>query len=487
MKEEVSPKLCWARFRLQVIGPLLASPAPPGELQGKMRELSERIYRHPLRPEKSIKLGFSTLERWYYHAREAADPISALCRKVRTDAGRRIAVSEALLKTLETQYGEHPRWTVQLHYDNLGAVVAEKPQLGQLPSYQSVLRRMREKGWWRRREPANPTEGQRKAAHRRESREIRSFEASHVHALWHLDFHQGSLKVLDEEGRWLTPVACAMLDDRSRVCCHIQWYLTENAQNLAHALTQAVLKRGLPRALMTDNGSAMLAEETRDGLARLGVEHQTTLPYSAYQNGKQEVFWAQVEGRLMELLRGTGPLRLEFLNNTTQAWVEQDYHRRSHSEIGCSPIERLLAGPEVSRPAPDMESLSLAFTRRITRKQRLSDGTVTVDGVRFEVPSRFGKLPRLTLRYAEWDLSRLILVDPDKGNPLARLLPQDKEKNASGRRRNLEPPAATQSTDKPAVADQEMPALLRKWLADYAAMGLPPAYLPVRQEASDER
>lgn len=77
----------------------------------------------------------------------------------------------------------------------------------------------------------------------------------------------------------------------------------------------------------------------------------------------------------MELLRGTGPLRLEFLNNTTQAWVEQDYHRRSHSEIGCSPIERLLAGPEVSRPAPDMESLNLAFTRQITRKQRLSDST----------------------------------------------------------------------------------------------------------------
>ena len=46
---------------------------------------------------------------------------------------------------------------------------------------------------------------------------------------------------------------------------------------------QAMLKRGLPRALMTDNGAAMLAEETREGLARLGVIHETTLPYSAYQ------------------------------------------------------------------------------------------------------------------------------------------------------------------------------------------------------------
>ena len=73
--------------------------------------------------------------------------------------------------------------------------------------------------------------------------------------------------MLDEAGRWHTPVACAVLDNRSRICCHLHWYLTENAHNLAHGLTQAMLKRGLPRALMTDNGSATLAEETREASA----------------------------------------------------------------------------------------------------------------------------------------------------------------------------------------------------------------------------
>jgi transposase InsO family protein len=484
MREKVSPKERWGRFRLQVIGPLLVSPVEKGELQEKIRELSEKVYRHPLHPEKSIRLGFSTIERWYYQARDAADPVAVLLRKARSDAGKRVALSDALLSVLEAQHAKYPRWTVQLHYDNLTAEVAEKPQLGSLPSYQSVRRRMREKGWLRRREPANPTDGQRLAARRRESREIRGFEASHVHALWHLDFHQGSLKVLDDEGRWHTPVVCAVLDDRSRVCCHLQWYLAENTQNLVHALVQAMLKRGLPRALMTDNGSAMLAEETREGLARLGVSHETTLPYSAYQNGKQEVFWAQVEGRLLELLRGVNPLRLDFLNNTSQAWVEQDYHRRTHGEIGCAPIERLIAETNVSRPAPDMESLTLAFTRQIARTQRKSDATVTVDGVRFEVPSRFRHLPRLTLRHASWDLSRLVLVDPDHGNPLARLLPQDKEKNASGRRKSLEPVAVQPANEH--TSSGEMPALLRKWLADYAATGLPPAYLPIKGD-TDER
>ena len=484
MKEEVAPKQRWGRFRLQVIGPLLASPAAPGELQEKLRELSEVVYRHPLSPEQSLRLGFSTIERWYYQARDAADPVAALSRKTRADTGRRGALSPALRSVLAAQYAAHPRWTVQLHYDNLVAEVTGKPEVGAVPSYQSIRRWMREQGWQRRCEPANPTEGQRRAARRRERREIRGYEASHVHALWHLDFHQGSLKVLDEKGNWQTPVVCAILDDRTRVCCHLQWYLAENAHNLGHALSQALLKRGLPRALMTDNGTAMLAEETREGLARLGISHETTLPYSAYQNGKQEVFWGQLEGRLMELLRGVNPLRLDFLNTTSQAWVEQDYHRRTHSEIGCSPLERLLAETNVSRPAPDLETLKLAFTRQITRRQRRSDATVTVDGVRFEVPSRFRHLPRLTLRYASWDLSRLLLVDPDRGTPLAQVLPQDKEKNASGRRRCLEP-VATLPTPASAPAE-DMPALLRQWLADYAATGLPPAYLPVT-EGSHER
>ena len=34
----------------------------------------------------------------------------------------------------------------------------------------------------------------------------------------------------------------------------------------------------------------------------LGVLHHTTLPYSPYQNAKQESFWGQIEGRLRRFL-----------------------------------------------------------------------------------------------------------------------------------------------------------------------------------------
>lgn len=482
MRDDEAPRWeQWARFRFSVIGGLLASPPEGGELQEALRELAARTYQHPFRPAERVRFGFSTLERWYYQTKGAVDPIAALGRKARADTGRVWALCPELLAALETQYRAHPRWTVQLHYDNLVAVARGRPELGTVPSYQTVRRRMREKGWVRRAEPARATEGQRRAERRREAREVRSYEATHVHGLWHLDFHQASLKVLDAAGRWQTPVALAVLDDRSRLCCHLQFYLAETAETLVHGFTQAIQKRGLPRALLTDNGAAMIAEETRQGLARLGVEHKTTLPYSAYQNGKQEVYWASLEGRLLEMVRGVEPLRLTFLNQAAQAWVEQDYHRRVHRETGQTPIERFLTEPEVGRPPPALDTLRLAFTRRVTRTQRRSDATVTVDGIRFEVPSRFRHLARLTLAYPGWDKSALTLVDGTSGAPLARLLPLDKTKNASGHRRPHEPLSPAVSA---ALPTDPLPALLTQWLADYAATGLPPAYQP--QEEREE-
>jgi len=471
----------WARFRFSVIGGLLASPPEGGALQAALRDLAARTYQHPCRPGESVRLGFSTLARWFYLARGAADPLTALGRKLRADCGRAWALSPELATLLPAQYEQHPRWTVQLQYDTLAALAKTRPELGALPSYQIVRRAMQARGWVRRREPARPTAGQQRAVVRRETREVRSFEAGHVHALWHLDFHQARVKVLEDAGRWSTPIVLAILDDRSRCCCHLQAYLAETAECLVHGLTQALLKRGLPRALMTDNGAAMLAEETREGLLRLGILHETTLPYSAYQNGKQEVFWAQLEGRLLELLRGVTPLRLAFLNQAAQAWVEQDYHRRVHRELGATPLDRLLAGPDVSRPAPSVDTLRLAFTRQVTRTQRRSDGTVAVAGVRYEVPARFRTLTTLTLRAPSWDKSQLTLLDPHTGQPLARLLPQDKTANAAGARRALAPVAPLPASPAAPEADP-LPALLRQWLADYAATGLPPAYQPKDEE-----
>jgi len=305
---------------------------------------------------------------------------------------------------------------------------------------------------------------------------------AHVHGLWHLDFHHGARKVLTAQGQWVTPLLLGVLDDRSRLCCHAQWYLAETAEMLVHGLSQAIMKRGLPRALLSDNGSAMIAGETRQGLARLGIVHHTTLPRSPYQNGKQENFWTQIEGRLMAMLEGVKDLTLALLNESTQAWVELEYHRNEHGETGQTPIERLLAGPTLGRPSPAAQALRRAFVVEEQRRQRHSDGTISVKSVRFEIPNRYRHLVRLTVRYASWDLRRVLLVDARTDTVLCPLYPLDKTANADARRRALDPVDGVPPTAlAPLPSSGDMAEILRQMLAEYAATGLPPAYLPTEQ------
>jgi transposase InsO family protein len=466
----------WAHLRFSVVGPLLAAPPAPGELEAALAALAAKSWLHPVTGEPT-QFGRSTIERWYSVARRApVDPVGVLRRKVRSDAGQQTAVGEKLKQALLEQYAEHPRWSYALHYGNLAAQVRTEAALGPLPSYASVRRFMKAHGLIKRRRfPDTP--GGRRAAARLEAREVRSFEAEYVHGLWHLDFHHGSKKVLTPAGEWVTPLLLGVLDDRSRLACHVQWYLGETAEHLVHGLAQAFQKRALPRAVMSDNGAAMIAAEFTQGLARLGIVHQPTLPHSPYQNAKQEVFWAQVEGRLLAMLESVADLTLPVLNEATQAWVEMEYQRAIHSETRQSPLERCTTGPEVGRPSPDSHALRLAFTTEEHRTQRRSDGTVTLAGQRFEIPARYRLLTRVALRYASWDLTHVHLVDERTGTVLARLYPLDKSQNADGRRRTLAPglldPATLAAPSRSGIAP-----LLRQLMTDYAATGLPPAYLP---------
>jgi transposase InsO family protein len=270
-------------------------------------------------------------------------------------------------------------------------------------------------------------------------RKIRSYENPYVNGLWHLDFHHGSRRVLLPSGQWSVPLLLGILDDHSRLCCHAQWYLAEGAEDLCHGLSQAFQKRAIPRSLLEDNGSTMIAAETEQGLARLSIMAEHTLPYSPYQNGKQESFWGQIEGRLLPMLEGVADLSLDQLNEATLAWCEIEYNRKIHSETDQTPLERYLHDKDVGRPCPDTEQVRLAFTAEVTRTQRRSDGSFSLEGVRFEVPSRYAHFHKLAVRYASWDRSFVHLADPKTGVILCRLYPQDKNKNAEGRRAPRQP------------------------------------------------
>ncbi len=467
----------WARLRFAIIGPLLAAPPPRGELQQKLLELSRTCWKHPVNGT-DIYFSKTTIERWFYAARLAADPVATLQRQRRSDAGRARRLTALQIQAIEMQYHLHKSWTVQLHVDNLQALAEEDKALQTMPPYSTIRRYMKAQGYHRKHLPKRDTPGARLAEQRLQKLEVRSYEADYVHSLWHADFHHGSRQILLPSGRWVTPLLLGFIDDHSRLVCHLQWYLDETAETLVHGLCQALQKRSLPRALMTDNGAAMQAEEFKSGLHTLGILHETTLPYSPYQNAKQEVFWATLEGRLMAMLEGTKDLSLDRLNEITQVWVEQEYHQSQHAEIGTTPLRRSLDSTSVGRDCPDSQILRQAFRCTVRRRQRRSDGTLSLTSKRFEIPSRYRHIEQPQVRYARWDLSSVDLIDEHTQKILCPLYPLDKSANASGQRRVLEQRDSIISSGVSVSPTHELPPLLRKLMADYAATGQPPAYLP---------
>ena len=236
----------WARFRFSVVGSLLSSPPARGTLQAAIRSLAEQDLvascnrtRCPLlrRDHRTLVL---------HRAPRARRPSRRLRRAVRKDRGK-ISLAAALAEQLHLQYRDHPDWSYQLHYDNLAALVKADPSLGRLPLIPRSSAYMQAHGCAQPR--LRPADALARSRQNKGARRVRSAatKPTYVGALWHLDFHHGSIKVLTAGGQWLRPLALGVLDDHSRLCCHVQWYLSETAEDLVHGLSQAIQKRGLPR------------------------------------------------------------------------------------------------------------------------------------------------------------------------------------------------------------------------------------------------
>ncbi len=470
----------WGEFRFSVIGQLLAAPPPPGELDAAIRELSEKNWTHPTTGNPR-QFSFATIERWYYQALKNPSPVEGLQKKIRSDKGRSRALSEATKEIIKEQYNIHKYWSYKLHADNVAAHMRQD-KMERIPSYPTVRRYLQLIGCLKQKRcRSRDRDGYRKSQFKKDNVEIRGYENEYVSGLWHLDFHHCSREVITSTGEIVRPLVLGIIDDHSRLLCHIQWYLSESTESLVHGFIQALQKRGLPRSLMTDNGSAMTSKEFTQGLTRLGIIHQTTLPYSPYQNGKQEVLWGQLEGRLMAMLENKKQLTLKELNDITLSWAEIEYNKASHSEIKSSPLKRFLNNRDVSRECPSVKELKSSFRQEVIRTVRKSDATISVEGIRYEIPYRYRHIPKVSIRYAKWDLTLVHIIDANSGRDICQISPVNKSKNAEGVRK-------TTTFFKEETLDMELEKekdeiapLLMEILAKQAETGLPPAYEPKEQ------
>jgi len=193
----------------------------------------------------------------------------------------------------------------------------------------------------------------------------------------------------------------------------------------------------------------------------------------------------------MEMLDGVSELTLEFLNEVTQAWLEIEYNRRPHREIGCSPVERFAQARDVLRPSPSSEALRDAFRMEVSRTQRQSDGRSpwTACGSRSpgviatSARSRCGT-PAGTSAASIWSthtaepFSRpcirwIARPTPTASDCCSNATPRDDRREATGR------PGRSGTAEVRVSAGREATAAaLKRILDEYSAKGLPPAYLP---------
>jgi len=121
-----------------------------------------------------------------------------------------------------------------------------------------------------------------------ETKDRRKFEAELPNDIWQADVMHGPHMEVDNKKR--KTYLIAFLDDHSRLLPHAEFYTSENLVSFMRAFQQALLKRGLPRRVYVDNGSAFRAKQLEYTAAALGIALVHSKPYRPQGRGKIERF-----------------------------------------------------------------------------------------------------------------------------------------------------------------------------------------------------
>ncbi len=206
----------------------------------------------------------------------------------------------------------------------------------------------------------------------------RKYEAELPNDIWQSDVMHGPRVLVNERRR--KAYLIAFIDDHSRLVPFGRFYLSENLASFLDAFENALVKRGLPRKLYVDNGSAFRSRQLEHVCASLAIALIHSTAYQPQGRGKIERFFRTVRTQFLPTL--ASQIDLAELNIAFDRWLEQ-YHQRKHSAIAQSPLQRYGANIQCLRMAP--EDLKDHF-RIVVRRTVAKDRSVTINGRLFEAP-----------------------------------------------------------------------------------------------------
>jgi putative transposase len=374
-----------ALFRFGVITPLIDRHLSRGERERILAEIVAGSWQIPGSSRTSI--GRSTVEKWLARYLKSGANIEALKPQPRNDQGKSRSIDA------ETE----------------AALIALKQELRDY-SLQALLATARQRGIIDRRFKASKQSIYRMFAHHGLNTAIshpvdrRKFEAELPNELWQSDCMHGPHVTV--EGIQRKTYLFAIIDDHSRLIPHAQFYLRENIGCYRDCLIQALEKRGLPRKLYVDNGSAFRTHQLRYACARLGIALLHSEPGVPEGRGKIERLFRTVRSQLKQTLAEANSL--EELNTALQRWIDREYHQRPHSSTKQTPLERYLHHLHALRQAPpDLRE----YFRTPVRRKVDRDRSVSLRGRCYEAP--VGLIGTwVTLLFHEHDLDRVeVFVD----------------------------------------------------------------------------
>lgn len=354
-----------ALFRYGLIADLIHRSEGERGLYARLREKSERTYIIP--GSRRTRVAVETMRDWLMAYRRGG--FDALRPQPRRDLGRARAIPQEIADRLSSIKEENPALSVRALIEQArGEGLPEGVELA--PS--TVHRLLSRHGLMAKRSN-QPT-----------SKDRRRFAYQRAGELWMSDVMHGPA-VRAAQGRKRKTYLIALLDDATRVVPHAAFALAESTAAFLPELKQAIQRRGIPKRLYVDNGSAYRSKHLSLVCAKLGVTLIHARPYQPAGKGKVERWFRTVRMQLLPTLATTDLASLEALNRRLWGWVEGEYHSSPHRGLdGQTPLDRWAqVAHDVQLPGPecDLEDLFLFEQKRRVQKDR----TVSLNGIVYEV------------------------------------------------------------------------------------------------------
>jgi len=303
-----------------------------------------------------------TLEDWWYAYKKGG--FAALHPKSRCDRGQPRSLTEIQQRFVLDQVRAHLALPIKVLYRHW------KQSDPSLPGLSSIYR------WLERHDLHH--KARRYQMRQSISGPTKAFELPVVNDLWMVDFSPGPFLTIPGRVKAVPIHLCAIIDDHSRLITAALYHPRADTQSFHFTLKDALRRRGLPRAIYTDQGGPFTNDHTRLVCAKLGLRLLHARPYHSWSKGKIERFFRTCQEDFEATLRLPDRLVHSFdeLNARLADWLQCVYHARVHSGTDQAPAERFQRSSHLIRsldPHLDLDRLFHSELQRLARQWGASD------------------------------------------------------------------------------------------------------------------